>query len=192
VAGSPTNNAGVAANRVPLLHCPSDSGNPNGLTSVYGPTSGVTGAKTNYDFVVSSGDYTCNNWKSMSASTRRMFGENSTTRIADIADGTSNTIAMAETLYDVYNGACPGWGYRGWVQVGVDPAQGMNVWDLGWTGNPHAGQLATWWIAFGSLHSGGANCVFADGSVHFLSQTTDLVTLSRLSTMADGAVVTLP
>ena len=107
LAGSAANNAAVAANAVSLLHCPSDSGNPNGLTSVYGPIAGVTGAKTDYDFVVDSADYVCNNWRNSGTSTRRMFGENSTTRMADVLDGTSNTIAMAETLYDVYNGACP-------------------------------------------------------------------------------------
>jgi prepilin-type N-terminal cleavage/methylation domain-containing protein/prepilin-type processing-associated H-X9-DG protein len=192
IAGSPNNNASVATNHINLLHCPSDSGNPNGLTSVYGPAAGFTGAKTNYDFCVSYYDYSAHNWQNSPATTRRIFGENSNTAVAEILDGTSNTIAMAETLYDVYNGACPGWGYRGWVQVGVDPSEGINVWDLGWTGNPHRGQLATWWAAFGSLHSGGANCVFADGSVHFIPESTDAVVLEKLSAMADGQVVSLP
>ena len=41
-----------------------------------------------------------------------MFGENSTTRIADVADGLSNTVAVAETTLDVFNGFTPAWGYR--------------------------------------------------------------------------------
>jgi prepilin-type N-terminal cleavage/methylation domain-containing protein/prepilin-type processing-associated H-X9-DG protein len=198
LAGSAANNAALAADRIPLLHCPSDSGSPSGLTGVYGPISGVTGAKTNYDFVVSYTDNVCNNWRTSPTSTRRMFGENSITRIADIIDGTSNTMAMAETLYDVSNGRCPAWGYRGWVQVGVDPVgeltdpTSVNLWQESWTANPRVGQLATWWAAFGSLHPGGANCVFADGSVHFMSETTTRGLLTNLSMMADGSVITLP
>ena len=48
--------------------------------------------------------------------------KNSKCRMADIRDGTSNTIAMAETTYDVWMGACTAWGYRGWYMMGVTRA----------------------------------------------------------------------
>jgi prepilin-type N-terminal cleavage/methylation domain-containing protein/prepilin-type processing-associated H-X9-DG protein len=191
VAGNPAVDAAVETDSISLLHCPSDSGSPSGLYSVYGPESGFMGAKTNYDLVTSFQDYVCHNWANSSSGTRYMFGENSTTRISDIQDGTSNTIAIAETVYDVYNGACPAWGYRGWVQTGIDPGEGINIWQLSWTPYRY-GQLATWWSNFGSMHEGGANCVFADGSVHFISENTSTTVLSQLSMMADGSVVTLP
>jgi prepilin-type N-terminal cleavage/methylation domain-containing protein/prepilin-type processing-associated H-X9-DG protein len=40
-----------------------------------------------------------------------------------------------------------------------------------------------------SNHSGGVNALFGDGSVHFLSDGTNLVTLARLATRDDGGVL---
>ncbi len=42
---------------------------------------------------------------------------------------------------------------------------------------------------FQSAHPGGANTVFADGSVHFLSETLDLATLYNLANRNDGCVI---
>jgi prepilin-type N-terminal cleavage/methylation domain-containing protein/prepilin-type processing-associated H-X9-DG protein len=44
--------------------------------------------------------------------------------------------------------------------------------------------------AAGSGHTGGANYAFADGSVHFISQSVNIVTLEALSTYAGGEVIT--
>ena len=43
--------------------------------------------------------------------------------------------------------------------------------------------------AFGSQHSGGANFVMADGSVHFLSENINLAIYRFLGTRADGLPV---
>jgi prepilin-type processing-associated H-X9-DG protein len=40
-----------------------------------------------------------------------------------------------------------------------------------------------------SFHPNGANVVFADGSVHFLSSAINLCTLAKLSTRAGGEVI---
>jgi prepilin-type N-terminal cleavage/methylation domain-containing protein/prepilin-type processing-associated H-X9-DG protein len=45
---------------------------------------------------------------------------------------------------------------------------------------------------FRSRHTGGVNFAFMDGSVHFISQTIDQITLIRLGVRNDGEVVTLP
>src|SRR4029453_15702766 len=43
-----------------------------------------------------------------------------------------------------------------------------------------------------SFHPGGANAVFADGSVHFLEAGIDIRVFARLATRAGGEVVTFP
>ena len=42
-----------------------------------------------------------------------------------------------------------------------------------------------------SNHAGGVNALFGDGSVHFLNNSTDLLTLARLATRDDGGVVSI-
>jgi prepilin-type processing-associated H-X9-DG protein len=98
-----------------------------------------------------------------------MFGENGMTQVKDVTDGTTHTIAMAETLYDVLNGRCPAWGYRGWVQEGVDVGRrGINIWTF-YIYDPLPGRLGNWGSA-GSMHPGGCHMLLADGSATFLSR----------------------
>jgi prepilin-type processing-associated H-X9-DG protein len=42
---------------------------------------------------------------------------------------------------------------------------------------------------FTSRHTGGLNCLFADGSVHFISNNIDIPTWVALATRAGGEVV---
>jgi prepilin-type N-terminal cleavage/methylation domain-containing protein/prepilin-type processing-associated H-X9-DG protein len=197
-------NAALAATKIPLLLCPSDPGDPAIAPSpYYSPDLGTTGiraAKTSYDFISQcQGVGYYNYWSHASLGTRYMFGENSTTRLTDVTDGTSNTLAMGEQTLALYNGVTSGWAYCGWVSVGIDPvgnwnttypAQGLNIWNYNGRELP-AGERATWYNA-ASLHPGGVNFVFADGSVHFISQDIDVPSLTYLSRMADGMVIPTP
>jgi prepilin-type processing-associated H-X9-DG protein len=45
---------------------------------------------------------------------------------------------------------------------------------------------------FRSDHPGGCHFLFADGSVHFLSETIDMLTYQNLSTMQGGEIVNVP
>jgi len=185
-------NAALMATRIPVLLCPADSGNPmQGTSSAYGPGGSFDGAKTNYDFITSTNDFNCNCWKVTSPSARTMFGENSTARLSDVTDGTSSTFAFGETTLEVYNGRTASWGYRGWVMTGVDLRYGINNWDFSPVAPPVYGRLGSWGRA-GSLHAGGANFCLADGSVRFVSETTNVTLLTRLGYMADGNVVSVP
>ena len=92
------------------------------------------------------------------------------------------------------NGVCPAWGYRAWVFDGLDPAfpwgNGINDWVVS-GGQEIIGEIANWGEV-GSLHTGGCNFALADGSVHFVSQSTAFTLLTQLSMMADVSVVTEP
>ncbi|MCX7425219.1 MAG: DUF1559 domain-containing protein [Planctomycetia bacterium] len=203
LAGDPvtSGNAAILAQKLSIFTCPTDSGAPLlGNDQWYGIAAGQPyyGPKTNYDFSVEatmSTGYECQGWSRQPRNVRRMFGENSTTQVRDVTDGTAHTIAMAETLYDVFNGRCAPWGYRGWVQVGADVGtKGVNAWISDWTmtyNTTRFGQLGTWGSA-GSMHPGGCHVLLGDGSAQFLSETTDTIVLEYISTMAGGETVSYP
>ncbi len=176
-------NIEVTKQPLTIYICPSDTG------EVFLDTSG---AKTNYDFSTST-NFDCAEWFRIDSSKQRMFGENSTAKAANITDGLSNTVAMAETLRDVYNGECSAWGYRIWVMVGIDIAEKeINAWQ--WPGiiqDPRRSQLRNYGHA-GSLHGDGVHVLMADGSTHYISDSTDPVVLERLAAMSDGQIVQLP
>jgi prepilin-type processing-associated H-X9-DG protein len=133
-----------------------------------------------------------------------MFGENSDLKIAAVGDGMSNTLMVGETTVEPRcNGWGPAWGYRGWVQTGIDPqrttsGQGINDWSLNatWTtcgmvggsNPPKVGRLGDWGRA-GSLHTGGAMFAFGDGSVRFVAETIPAATLRWFCTINGGEVL---
>jgi prepilin-type N-terminal cleavage/methylation domain-containing protein/prepilin-type processing-associated H-X9-DG protein len=127
------------------------------------------------------------------ASYEGAFQINRTTRLADILDGTSNTILMAECA--------------GRPQLWQGRKQVPNVW---LSGGPWASRNLLWCkgstpdgsAPYGpcainctndrevySFHSGGANVAFADGSVRFLSADLSIRVFARLVTRAGGEVV---
>ncbi len=198
--GEPGNaNDLVVSTPVETFLCPSDP-NPTNYTSTgssnYSISPGTTtlrGAFTNYDFSIQRTSSSDSNWSDEPFTTRRMFGHNDSSKFRDIVDGTSNTVAVCETLRATFNGTSQTWGYAKWVGHGVDLtySRGINFHlCCGWDSPPferawRASQLGDWSSA-GSMHPGGAQVTFADGSVHFISETTDLVVLRQLAYIADG------
>jgi prepilin-type N-terminal cleavage/methylation domain-containing protein len=190
-------NAKLLTNKLAVFLCTSDPTDPfqPSDSQFYSIKVGsdLRAARTNYDFSTNCKTF-CNFWKSLGPETRNMFGENSNTRIANVSDGLTNAIMLAETTRDVINGNGNAWGFRGWVMNGVDAScteqtgRGINIWYRGVTPQRVPGQLGSWgWV--GSNHPQGANITLGDGSVRFISQVTDFVTLTRLSRIADGLTI---
>jgi prepilin-type N-terminal cleavage/methylation domain-containing protein/prepilin-type processing-associated H-X9-DG protein len=130
-----------------------------------------------------------------------VFFMDSAIRMADITDGASNTLLIGERPPSARMNF--GWWYAGWGQNmtgSVDMtlgAQELNVSGVE-GGNcekgPYSfseGQLSDQCDAFHfwSLHPGGANFAFADGSVRFLSYSAESV-LPALATRSGGEAVT--
>jgi prepilin-type N-terminal cleavage/methylation domain-containing protein len=195
--GDATINSQLGKSRLKIFMCPSDQFDPllpaTGTYSIGISTNLGQGVKTNYDFSVRLA-YGCYQWQQDRAaataigSQLHMFGENSTTRFADVVDGTANTVALCESTHDVYNGKCSPWAYRGWVQVGNDigTTNGINNWLYP---TPPAtnkvGRVGSWgWP--GSLHPGGCQVTMGDGAVRFIQQNADATTRLALSSMTDG------
>jgi prepilin-type N-terminal cleavage/methylation domain-containing protein len=194
MAGNPDNgNAALGRTRLNAFLCPSDDNDIfySGFDNYYA-LSGTAGggARTNYDFTAWSGEITHQQYP-LARNQRPMFGNNTSTRLTDAKDGTSNTVMVAETIRSVWNGAPPVWAAAQWVAVGIDVGRyPPNTWVYG-PNNPaylymrQVGRLAEWGTT-GSLHVGGCHIAMGDGSVRFLSENTDLTTLQRLQTMSDG------
>ncbi|MDZ4689607.1 MAG: DUF1559 domain-containing protein [Planctomycetaceae bacterium] len=221
-SSDPNNNGNaVAVSRsLTALLCPSDNGDKfYRQTSAAGHyhisaaafTAGRFGAKTSYDFNVwrYSGNAPGSTfWDGISGTTRmarRMFGVNTSASIRDITDGTSNSVAVAETTLDIRDGITSTWGYSKWVGGGVDfcvgcnpfaatpvpPQRGINdwpccAWALPLTSVP--GRLGTWG-APGSTHTGGMHALMGDGSVRFISENLDKAVQESLAMIADGRVL---
>lgn len=195
-------NAAIVSQVLEVLRCPSDDGNPlytgnsaNYRISANAQANGLFGAKTNYDFSVQRYSSSMSTWTNRSKPTRRLFGLHSSSRMRDMRDGSSNTVAVVEGTLEVKNGVSNTWGYTKWVGNGIDLAasEGINFWTCcPWWSNPdsnsNSGSTRNWG-APGSTHTGGCHVVLGDGSVQFLSENIDNTVRLRLAYIADGQPV---
>jgi prepilin-type N-terminal cleavage/methylation domain-containing protein/prepilin-type processing-associated H-X9-DG protein len=135
------------------------------------------------------------------------FYQNSQVKFADITDGLSNTLLFgergnSEPMWDAFISSgysSPAFAYENGLfaqngPLGVTAAP-INFLLPGDAGSVSFG-TATWQdlynkrvYSYGSLHSGGANFAFADGSVHFLKNETNSITFNNLASRNDGQTV---
>jgi prepilin-type processing-associated H-X9-DG protein len=108
-------------------------------------------------------------------------------KLGDISDGTTHTLMVGEEKILTKPGqtGIPFGMFYGWMDLWSTSStvRGINGPEVNLTAWQYYGQ------GFGSYHRGGANFTFADGSVHFLDETIDLMVLSYLGTRAGGDAV---
>jgi prepilin-type processing-associated H-X9-DG protein len=102
---------------------------------------------------------------------KTIFDPDHATRLADVTDGTSNTILVVEAKEPVI------WTKPDEIPFDLEPADAFK-----------AGQTQPL-LGAGSMHPGGLNAAFADGSVRFLKTSINKITLYSLITRAGGEVV---
>lgn len=119
-----------------------------------------------------------------------LLSEMSSKRLADVTDGTSQTLLLGERVVDEsVNGSLPH--TAGWFGQ-VAYSDGYEYRSIPHMAAFHAfpinGSLSSA-QHFSSRHTGGASFCFADGSVHFVSQHIDSQLLESLGTPAGGETI---
>ena len=129
-------------------------------------------------------------------------------RLKDVTDGTSQTMAIGERIYQLRTFFAGAW-YRGYpkspddfqpsdmvcsysaknMRWGITTPEEVGYYEISQTAPPGAPKTIKFNDLFwGSDHSGGVNFAFVDGSVHFLADLTDLLILANLATRNGGEI----
>ena len=165
-------------------------------TSPYNPTGSYNG------WFNDSNGWQGDGWHNQGQSTNGVFQLGDwAARFQDIGDGTANTIAMMENPRHCSENIF----YGGWVSIWYTYAstkapinfptclqeKDVNGVVINYNGWSYSGTWAPWSqtdAAQGakSKHPGGAQVLFADGSVHFLHENIDYETYQRMGSRRDG------
>jgi prepilin-type N-terminal cleavage/methylation domain-containing protein/prepilin-type processing-associated H-X9-DG protein len=180
--------------------CPSDPHSPKTVTSH--TESDQQGFHSNY--VACSGSTPFNPNNNLGRQLNGIFYYRSATRLADISDGSSNTLLTSEILVspDDQNTALLGHGHDVRGRMWNPANQGSILFSTQYPPNaqqpdalqycqtiPAAPCLTTTTnivLYARSMHTGGVNAGLADGSVRFLANTVDPATYLGLGTRAGG------
>ena len=207
--GDPAVNQPVIREHLPIMTCPSDDSPVR-----FADGRVAEAATTNYVFAWGSFNDFFGWYDSYLGHPQQgMFGNNGGARIRDVGDGMSNSIAVGESLQLSCWGRNSGWGAGrdGVIGMCIHPSMqwyglslarqtniNTTVNDLGGhnkcvrdniCGTGNCGDYPyTHWV-FSSKHPGGAQFIFGDGSVTFLSETIDWYTWQYLNYINDGNIL---
>ena len=205
-------NAPVRSATIPGYLCPSDpfATSSNNLTR-YTNGTGSWGRGCYGPYIVTgSTGFLTTSWNALSSSQRGLMGQSGAARNASVMDGTSNTLAFLELRAGpTANDPRGTWALTRGISLGgcdnvgdcvtpindpfnYDPA-GANPDDVqdctsnttvgmkGWSGGDgqHGGK---------SMHTGGAQCVLADGGVKFLNEKINIGVFRGIVTVSGGEV----
>jgi prepilin-type N-terminal cleavage/methylation domain-containing protein/prepilin-type processing-associated H-X9-DG protein len=111
-----------------------------------------------------------------------IYYANSTTKLTEIADGTSNTLAFGEYLGGLHKDGTRDYELS-WMGAGCLPTKYGLAPNYGPASNDY------YKLQFQSKHDGVVNFAFADGSVRGISQSVNFTAFVYASGMQDGQVV---
>ncbi len=122
-------------------------------------------------------------------------------KIANVTDGTANTLMVAEYHTTTHNRRRTFWAYAYTSYNQSSACPGCNPWMLGVPDYDECVKQSSSFEfqtgenackrAFASLHPGGFNGVRADGSVYFISTTIDRNIFGAMASIAGGEIVNL-
>jgi prepilin-type processing-associated H-X9-DG protein len=119
-------------------------------------------------------------WQAIQAQTNGVIYYNSSTKLAEITDGTSQTMMFGEHAHGFLSEDDRTYQFW-WISGQVSDTQASTFWPL----NPQRrianlggpSGFVTQWLAYvtaySSMHPGGANFTFCDGSVRFIKDSID-------------------
>lgn len=202
-------NVSLGATSLSVFRCPSDSGKHRDQFPVTSAGQSYDLALANYVGILGYGSVTMTPGAPMEPG---VFYRNSNVRIADIRDGTSNTIMVGERsqVHDFLPGEpveAPSTWYAA-IPRAMRPAgmpgmmsmmrEGPGSLVLGHVGQPGMGSMMPMHhtpnhtnhiVNFSSQHPDGMHFVGCDGSVHFLAASIEFELFRRLGQRSDGKPV---
>ncbi len=186
--GSTWNTAGVQTAleaRLEAFVCPSDTSNP------FVVTNGFDAATGSYAFCHGTLGPSSGISVQMKIDNTGLFMYKESLARSEITDGTSNTFVAGEVVdahtEESYNRWSLGSRHLDCLRTTENPVNTPP--GTGITTSPYGIALNG---AFGSEHPGGAQFLFADGHVSFISENIDIITYRALSTRSKGEVVETP
>lgn len=169
---------------ISTFYCPSDTLWMSPYTGGNTATKYKNAHRVSYGFVTHGPDHSPVNLYSAEPSRfKSAWGHNGSARLADIHDGTSNTMLMIETPMhkaEAYMG--PFWSHYSHYFFVSPRYEGINRLRPGYT--------LRYGFAAGSEHPGGAQILLADGSARFLSDAVSAPLIEALTSIDNADVVT--